>query len=266
MFRVFYNIRDERNRSYITYLDYDMEMQRIVNRAAEPIVSPGFPGLFDDSGCSMGCALSITEEETYIYYVGWNLGVTIPWMNHIGLAIFNMKKNDCRKYSEIPIMDRNEVDFLSMSYPYVIKEKERFRMWYGSNTKWGADKADMNHVIKYAESVDGIHWKRDNIICIQGDGRDEYAFSKPAILHEDKVYKMWYSYRGIKYRIGYAESMDGTIWIRKDGEAGIDVSDAGWDSEMIGYPAVFQQGSNTYMLYCGNGYGKTGFGLALREG
>lgn len=51
---------------------------------------------------------------------------------------------------------------------------------------------------------------------------------------------MWYSYRGRSYRIVYAESEDGLIWIRKDQESGIHVSESGWDSEMLAYPYVFR--------------------------
>ena len=46
---------------------------------------------------------------------------------------------------------------------------------------------------------------------------------------------------------------------------GIDVSKNGWDSEMICYPYVFDHKGKRYMLYNGNGYGKTGFGLAVLE-
>jgi hypothetical protein len=80
---------------------------------------------------------------------------------------------------------------------------------------------------------------------------------------------MWYSYRAQKnidtYRIGYAESNDGISWVRKDEEIGIDVSNEGWDSEMICYPYIFDHNGKRYMLYNGNGYGKTGFGLAVLE-
>ncbi|MFM8395102.1 MAG: hypothetical protein ACKOB4_14370, partial [Acidobacteriota bacterium] len=44
---------------------------------------------------------------------------------------------------------------------------------------------------------------------------------------------------------------------------GIDVSAAGWDDEMIEYPFVFEHRGRLFMLYNGNGYGRTGFGLAL---
>ena len=76
---------------------------------------------------------------------------------------------------------------------------------------------------------------------------------------------MWYCSRGESYRIGYAESDDGIHWIRKDQDVGIDVSDSGWDSEMIEYPFVFDHEGDRYMLYNGNGYGKTGIGLAVLE-
>ena len=77
------------------------------------------------------------------------------------------------------------------------------------------------------------------------------------------MYRMWYSYRGQNYRIGYAESKDGLRWVRKDKEVGIDLSKDGWDSEMIEYAYVFQHGKHKIMLYNGNGYGLTGIGYAV---
>ena len=78
---------------------------------------------------------------------------------------------------------------------------------------------------------------------------------------------MWYCYaigHG-GYRIGYAESDDGIKWERMDDIAGLDVSPIGWDSEMVAYPYVFKHRGKKYMLYNGNGYGRTGFGLAVWE-
>ena len=139
-------------------------------------------------------------------------------------------------------------------------------MWYGSNLKWGKEQHEMQHVIKYAESLDGIHWNRTNFIAINLEHPNEYAISKPFVLYEDNLYKMWYSYRanGVinTYRIGYAESKDGLNWTRKDEEVGIDVSEDGWDSDMICYPSILDYANKKYMLYNGNGYGRTGFGIA----
>ena len=76
---------------------------------------------------------------------------------------------------------------------------------------------------------------------------------------------MWFSYRGskeTKYSIGYATSPNGEDWSLDLDGAGIATSSKGWDSEMIEYPFVFDHKNERYMLYNGNGFGKSGFGMA----
>ena len=70
------------------------------------------------------------------------------------------------------------------------------------------------------------------------------------------------------YYIGYAESCDGIHWIRKDEEAGIELSESGWDGQNLSYPYVYVYKDKTYLFYNGNGCGKTGFGYAelVKEG
>jgi hypothetical protein len=46
---------------------------------------------------------------------------------------------------------------------------------------------------------------------------------------------------------------------------GIDVSESGWDSEMIEYPYVFEHKGQKYMLYNGNEFSQDGAGLAIME-
>jgi hypothetical protein len=201
----------------------------------------------------------------YLYYLGWNLGVTVPWRNSIGLTVSESPDAEFVRYSEAPIVDRSSVDPFSISYPCVLREGTLWRMWYGSNLDWGPNQTDMAHLFKYAESSDGIHWQRDGRIAIPFASADEYAMSKPCVVPGADRYRMWYSYRGAAYRIGYAESADGLEWERRDNAVGIDVSDDGWDSEMIEYPFVFSHRDDTYMLYNGNAYGRTGFGIAILE-
>jgi predicted GH43/DUF377 family glycosyl hydrolase len=265
LFRIYFSCRDAQNRSHIGWIELDLHSpDRVINQSEEPVLSPGPVGTFDDSGVSLGCILK-ARDSTFLYYVGWNLGVTVPWRNSIGLAIANPKSRKYEKYCPAPIVDRSCVDPFSLSYPCVIEENGIYRMWYGSNLSWGAKPEHMAHVLKYAESQDGIHWDRTGEIAINLKEPAEYGISRPFVLRENGVYRMWYSYRGSAYRIGYAESSDGRKWHRKDHLAGIDVSTTGWDSEMIEYPFVFDYKDQRYLLYCGNGFGKSGFGLAILE-
>ena len=77
------------------------------------------------------------------------------------------------------------------------------------------------------------------------------------------AYRMWFSARGDRYRLGYAESSDGITWTRDDSAVDLDVSSAGWDSEMMAYPFVLEHAGRLVMLYNGNGYGRSGVGYAI---
>jgi predicted GH43/DUF377 family glycosyl hydrolase len=263
LYRVYFSCRDENNRSSIGFFELDMkDPSHILNISEEPVLSPGDPGLFDDSGVSLGCIVDAGEKK-YLYYTGWNLGVTVPWRNSIGLAVAPGNSASFKKFSSAPILDRNDTDPYSLSYPWVKKTGSTWKMWYGSNLSWGPSTKDMKHVIKYAESEDGIHWIRKGITVINLEIPEEVGISKPCVLWGDEIHQMWYSCRGETYRIGYAESEDGMQWKRLDKKAGITVSPSGWDSEMVEYPFVFDFEDNRYMLYNGNGYGKSGVGLAV---
>jgi len=269
-FRIYFTARDDNSRSHVSFVDVEMENDKlhVYNVATEPVLAPGERGLFDDSGVT-GCCLLTRGNERYLYYLGWNLGVTVPYRNAIGLAKWSERDERFIKHGNAPVIDRSETDPFSISYPFVLQMQNGLVMWYGSNLKWGEKHDDMNFVIKTATSDDGISWKRENHVAIRHEHENEYAIARPHVLYENGVYKMWYSFRGNglvnTYRIGYAESYDGFLWQRKDGEAGIDVSKEGWDADMICYPFIFDHQEKRYMLYNGNGYGKSGFGLAIRD-
>ena len=265
VFRLYFSCRDAGSRSHIGWAEVDIQPPfKVLRIAEEPLLAPGEIGTFDDSGVSLSCIKQINGEK-YLYYLGWNLGVTVPWRNAIGLAIYDPATETFQRHSKAPLLDRNDIDPFSISYPFVLQDAGLYRMWYGSNLKWGKEQKDMAHLIKYAESDDAIHWDRKGIIALNFENESEYALSRPCVLKEDGVYRMWYSYRGESYQIGYAESKDGINWTRKDEQVGIAVSESGWDSEMIEYPYVFEHEGARYMLYNGNGYGKTGIGLAVLD-
>jgi hypothetical protein len=264
VFRIYFGSRDTKNRSHIGYVDIDLNRPKeILSISPEPVIGPGKLGAFDDSGTSMGCLVH-HEGRRYLYYLGWNLGVTVPWRNSIGLAVSAGMDEPFLRVSPAPIMDRNSVDPYTISYPWVLAGKDKWRMWYGSHLSWSETiPGGMKHLLKYAESEDGINWKREGVVALSFKSEDEYAIARPSVLQKSTGYLMWYTYRGDRYRIGHAESGDGKSWNRKDRESVIDLSSTGWDSEMIDYPCVFEHKGRYFMLYSGNGYGRTGFGMAV---
>ncbi|MCR5591269.1 MAG: hypothetical protein K6F73_07005 [Lachnospiraceae bacterium] len=264
--RIFYSARNENNQSHIFRLDIDMESLKITDICHEPVLYPGRLGCFDDSGALMSWIGRI-DNEYRLYYCGWNLGKTVPFRNSIGLAVSSDGEHFTRKY-EGPVVDRTYREPHFCTNPWIIKE-DIYRMWYLSCVEWRIENGELQHRyhLKYAESSDGIEWKRDGKVAIDFADDSEYAISRPTVIKGKNGYHMWFSHRGDKYRIGYARSEDGITWKRMDEEAGITVSPDGFDSEMICYPAVFRYGDDCYMLFNGNEYGMTGFGIAkLAEG
>jgi hypothetical protein len=71
--------------------------------------------------------------------------------------------------------------------------------------------------------------------------------------------------RETSYKIGYAVSNDGLSWRKQDPDVGIHRSEAGWDSDMIENCSIYERRGQQVMLYNGNGFGKTGFGYAVRD-
>lgn len=263
-FRVYFSSRDERNRSSVSSVDVDLATGSVLAEADAPVLSPGDLAMFDDCGASIGCLLR-RGDARYLYYMGWHLTVAVPWQNAIGLAISEGLREPFRRVSRFPIVSLDEVDPYTISYPWVMEDQGVLRMWYGSNLSWGARKEDMRHVIKYAESRDGVRWDRPDVVAIDFDFPGEYAICKPCVVRDGDVLKMWFCSRGETYRIRYAESRDGLRWQRRDEPGGIDVSSDGWDAEMIEYPFVFDHRGTRHLLYAGNGFGRTGFGLATLE-
>ncbi|TXH33595.1 MAG: hypothetical protein E6Q98_21355 [Rhodospirillaceae bacterium] len=266
LFRVFFSTRDGDARSSIGYVDIDLRYPTSVqNVSTTPVLSPGTPGMYDDSGLGLGSV--VRSGSSYrMYYMGWNLGVLAPWRNSIGMAVGDPAKPAFERFAQGPILDRSPEDPFTLSYPWVMRSGEGdWHMWYGSNTAWGGDKSDMHHVIKHATSRDGIKWQCSREAAIGFKDAAEYALARPTVIRDGGTYRMWFACRGERYRLGYAESPDGVTWRRQDDKAGLDPASDGWDSEMLCYPCVFSHAGKLYIAYNGNGYGRSGFGLAIHE-
>jgi hypothetical protein len=262
--RVYFSSRDARNRAHIGFVTLSLGQSYGDLRAGPAAaLSPGRLGAFDDAGVTSSCLVE-HQGRSYLFYTGWTLGVSVPFYLNAGVAVSDDGGETFRRVSEAPLLDRSRVDPFLTASPWVLIENSTWRMWYVSGTGWCDTPTGPAHRyhIKYAESSDGVTWRRDGVVAIDYASPSEYAFGRPCVVYDAGLYRMWYSYRGTAYRIGYAESLDGISWTRKDADCVIGVSETGWDSEMVSYPHVFKLGDRWQMLYNGNGYGRTGIGLA----
>lgn len=272
IFRIYFESRNKDNIASPYYLEIDINApEKILELATVPLLEFGPTGTFDDNGITPFSVLK-KDGQVWMYYVGWNLEVKVMFQNAIGLAVSDDGGKTFRKLYGGPVFNRGIYDIYFPTGPLVVYDEGIFKMWYTSFEKWEQNEGGLKHYynIKYKESSDGIDWSAKPATVIDFQNELEYAFVPRGIVKEDGVYSLWYSFRAQPdaetYRIGYAESTDGKEWVRKDGlMKHFDVSEAGWDSEMVCYPYVFKHKGKNYMLYNGNGYGRTGFGLAVME-
>jgi hypothetical protein len=264
--KVYFSSRDKNNCSNIGSFQLDMQDgYNISDISQERLLPLGELGCFDDSGIMGTCLLNDGAEQK-LYYIGWNLGVTVPFRNAIGLAESDDTVN-FKKLFQGAIIDRTKTEPHFCASCCVLKEGGIYKIWYLSCVKWTEEQGSIKHHynIKYAESDNGIDWERNGVVAIDFESEYEYAISVPRVLKIDGKYHMWFSSRATDdaptYRIRYAYSDDGITWSRSKDYV-MDISNSGWDSEMVCYPCVFEYENDLYMLYNGNGYGLSGIGLA----
>lgn len=271
--KILFSARDNRNISRVGSIIVSAKNpSQILHQSNQIVLDIGKSGTFDDSGV-MPSSIVKMGSKYYLYYVGWNERTTIPYHNSIGLAISNDGVNFSRMF-EGPILERSSIEPYFCSAPCVIYDGGLWKMWYLSCTEWVKvkEKLEPRYHIKYAESTDGILWERTGRVAIDYKNDEEGGIVRPSIVkNKNGAYKMWFSYRKIldyrvdpsaSYKIGYAESSDGINWKRQDENAGITISNSGWDSIMIEYPDIITYQDKTYMFYNGNGFGLTGIGYA----
>ena len=262
VYRVLFNGRDERNRSSVGWVDIDLNTHDVVAACEAPLCEPGPPGSFFADGISIGNVYEV-EGRHYLPFMGWRNPSGQHWWGELGR--FRVDPGGVLTLDPGTVwFGRSEVDPVSLSYPWVMALPEGgYRMWYGSTLTWDAGNGEMVHVLRAAASRDGHVFTPEGETVPWAIGEAQ-AFSRPTVATLPRgEHRMWFSVRsgaGETYRIGSARSADLRHWERIAGD--IDVSATGWDAEMIAYPSVFRHDGRLLMLYNGNGYGATGFGLA----
>lgn len=268
VYRVFYSGRDAQNRSSVGAVDIDIVKKEVICEHSQPFFEYGAIGSFYAAGVSIGNCYEV-DGFRFMLFMGWQMPESGHWRGDIGRLI--VKPDLSLELDSVePLLSTDSVDPISLSYPWVMpNEQGGYHMWYGSTNTWDAGNEEMLHVLNYASSHDGENWKKLGL-AVPYELNIAQAFSRPTVVGNDSDgYQMWFSYRsgkGEKYQIGYAVSSDGKEWQLDIENTGIGVSQNDWDSEMICYPYVFDHKGQKYMLYNGNSYGKTGFGLAVLEG
>jgi predicted GH43/DUF377 family glycosyl hydrolase len=275
--RVYFSCRplpDENGQyvSYSAFVDLDRkDLMKVIRFSEKPILELGEIGTFDEFG-TYPVSVIKRQDEFWCYYAGWTRCESVPYNTSIGLAISQDNGQTFKKIGKGPLLSHSLNEPMTISGPKIRYFNNRYYLFYLTGLKWinGIDRPESVFKIRIATSNDGIEWERHNKNIISNVLEEDECQSSPDVFFMDGKYHMFFSYKysfdfrnkNRGYRIGYAWSNDLMNWTRADQLAGIDISDTGWDSEMISYPHILQFDNKVYMLYIGNGVGREGFGIA----
>jgi hypothetical protein len=279
--RVYFSCRPQAdiNGQYVSYSAYvDLEradLFKIRHVSEQPILHLGGLGEFDEFGTY---PVSVIRDggEIRAYYAGWTRCESVPFNVAIGCAVSRDEGLSFTKVGMGPVLTYSPDEPFVLSGPKIRRFNELWYLWYIAGRKWKmvANRPEPVYKIRMATSNDGIRWRKLNKDLIPCRVEEDEAQASPDVYYANGKYHMFFCYRyssGYRgkekgYRIGYAYSVNLIDWVRDDDKAGIDVSNEGWDAEMISYPHVFELDGRVYLAYLGNQVGKFGFGLAELQG
>lgn len=262
--------------SHVRFVDFDHSLQHILRHAEKDVVALGAPGTFNEHGIFPFSPVPV-GQRIFGYTTGWTRRKSVDVDSGIGLAISDDGGWSYQKIGDGPVLTASLHEPFLVCDGFVRIFEGGFHMYYIYGTEWRPPAAgcapERTYVIGHALSADGIHWKKEGRQILPSAFEGECQ-ALPTVLRIGTRYHMYFCRRRSVdfrtnpqngYRLGYAYSDDLVDWVRDDAAAGIGLSAAGWDSEMMCYPHLFQCGEAVYLLYNGNQFGRDGFGAAVLQ-
>lgn len=235
-----------------------------------PVLFPNSDGGFTSSGVMPGSVLT-TETSSTLFFTGWHRSADVPYELAIGQATWNPVKSQFVMDSPGPVLSKSETDPYTQAQPTVFLHEGKLRMIYQSGTGWVIDRDRREPVyrLRIAEFEPRCGWKPANRFLVPTVLENECQTS-PTILKVGSQYLMLFGYRaptGFRdsfnsYKLGFAHSNDLETWSRLPDNPTLLPTPDRWDSQMTTYPSLLEWNSRILLLYCGNNFGREGFGLA----
>lgn len=217
-----------------------------------------------ESEVNRGCFL-IHNETWYLWYTGQHEG-----KSNIGLAISNDGKNFTRIGSQPVLKPEYSFEGVAVMNPCVLwdEEKQIYRMWYAAGENYEPD------VICYAESVDGIVWKKNSKPILTACEDKKYQKEKVGACDILKLSNGHFCMAYIAYenlnvaRIAIAYSEDGiNNWEYDENNPVLAPTKGSWDRHSVYKPTlcINPKTNNLMIWYNGRFNHQEYIGVAILE-
>lgn len=278
--RVYFATRPPRNRDgmYVArpgYVDLDRtDLTRIVGISAYPVLELGGAGTFDEFGVMPGSVIR-RGDALYMYYTGWTRKLSVPYVTAIGVAVSHDNGSSFVRLGPGPVLNVSLNEPFLVNSPIVKFVDDVWHMWYVTGERWIEGDSGLEIVCRHAHAVsnDGLVWAHRETgimptILGEAECHDQlYPIAIDGQWHAFFAYRYATGFRsmpGRAYRLGHATSADLRTWRRED-DGTRDLfarPDHGWDADAICSTQFLELDGRRWMFYCGNGIGRSGFGVA----
>lgn len=229
----------------------------------EITLAPNLDSGWEDN-LNRNCVLKI-DGKYKMWYTGQARG-----HSYIGYAESDDGLHFTRPLSEPVLISEYPWEGFSVMNPSVLYENGVYRMWYASGETYEPN------VLAYAESTDGINWKKARINPIvardRGHVYEQDRVGGCQVLHTDDMgYLMFYiGYENIDLaRICMARSDSGiTRWERSESNPIVSPTPDAWDADACYKPSVlWNEEMGAWMLWYNGRRGTDEYvGLAIKKG
>ena len=269
--RVFFASCDDDMRGRIFFADLALEPPHAVLGLSDaPVLDIGEPQDFDCDGVNPSQAL-IVDGRLLLLYIGWRRGPSAaPYTLFAGLAQSDDEGLTFRKRRG-PLLPATAAEPCFRTAPFVWPSAEGWRMLYiGGGAFFSAPDGRRLPLygLREATSTDVASWPDEGRAVLAPDqASGEIGFGRPVL---------WQGAAGgpvvmlsVRTTDGYRLVQGAADEILAGGRRFSEVLEGepdAWEAQMTCFGAPCVVGDRELLLYNGDGFGRTGFGLAWRPG
>jgi hypothetical protein len=264
--RLFYAACDGDVRGRVFFADFELEPPfRLIGRSPRPVLDLGPPGAFDCDGVNPSQAIQ-TDGGLALLYVGWRRGpAKTPYTLFTGLA-FSDDGGHSFKRTDEPLLGSRPGERLFRTAAFIEPGPDVFRLLYiGGDAFITGAQGKRLPVYSLRELTSSGPWDwggPSRVLMTPAEG--EIGFGRPVSYWADGGRRLMLS---IRTEAGYR-----LVETARDFEPGarppmLDVVPGpldDWEREMTCFGAVCRAGGYDLLFYNGNGFGRSGTGLAWR--
>jgi hypothetical protein len=270
--RVYFSACDADLRGRIFYADLEPTFPfRVMHISRTPVLDIGPAGTFDADGVNPSQILE-RDGKLFLYYVGWQrISNDIPYTLLGGLAVSTDGGASFTRVQDTPLLPPTAEESYFRTVPFVWWEDGQWQMLYiggGEFFTGPGGKRLPRYALRHTQSPHGWNWTGTSRALLEPNpGLGQIGFGRPVVTRKaGSAAELMLSVRTVN---GYT-LRSGPFSLQK----AIDPSDLrellplgqeGWDSEMTCFGVRLEIDGGELLLYNGNQFGRSGFGLAWRQ-